>query len=218
MIGKPAMQTGDDFRHIWRELFTGRAEQPRPALFLDRDGVIVEWVPYLQSAADVRLIQGAAESIARANRRGILVVLVTNQAGVGRGYYGWEQFQDVQRAMLRQLHLQGARLDAVFACPHHAQAAGEYAHPDHPARKPRPGMLLGAAMELNIDLPQSWIVGDSASDLEAGRAAGLAGGVLVLTGLGRQHRDAASSLSSPRFEVRIAACLPDAVAGIPPFG
>jgi D-glycero-D-manno-heptose 1,7-bisphosphate phosphatase len=183
---------------------TVRAPQPaaslRPAMFLDRDGVIVEEVNYLCRAEDTRIIPGAAELIALANRAGIPVVVVTNQAGIGRGYYEWQQFHEVEKAIADLLSDQGAVLDGVFACPYHPAGVGAYAL-DHPCRKPRPGMLLEAAAMLGLDLGRSWIVGDKTSDLLAGRAAGLRGGVHVSTGHGARHREASLALKTSKFEV-----------------
>jgi D-glycero-D-manno-heptose 1,7-bisphosphate phosphatase len=207
--------TGSDFLEVWCQTFAPRLEVPRAGLFLDRDGVILKWVRYLHRGEDVALIPGSAETIARANRRGVPVVLITNQAGIGRGQYGWDAFEEVQQALMEGLRARGAHLDGVFACPHHSEGVGIYAHPDHPARKPRPGMLLEASKRLGIDLGQSWIVGDNTSDLEAGRAASLAGGVLVLTGLGAEHLDSATALRTPSFEVLVAESLPGVEERIP---
>ncbi len=173
----------------------------RPALFLDRDGVLVAEVGYLHRPEDVRLIPGAATLIATANRAGLPVVLVTNQAGIGRGTYGWAEFQATQTQISADLAAGGAALDLVLACPFHAEAAPPYRHPAHPCRKPRPGMILRAAERLGLDLAGSRIVGDRALDLEAGRAAGLAGGVQVLTGHGAAEREAAREVATGRFRV-----------------
>jgi D-glycero-D-manno-heptose 1,7-bisphosphate phosphatase len=136
--------------------------------------VIVEEVNYLHRVADVVMLPGAAAAIAQCNRAGIPVVLVTNQSGVGRGYYGWADFAAVQAEIAKRLAEAGARLDMVLACACHAEARPPYREDAHPWRKPLPGMLLAAAEALNLDLARSWIVGDSASDHEAGRNAGLA--------------------------------------------
>jgi D-glycero-D-manno-heptose 1,7-bisphosphate phosphatase len=197
----PTFLDADD---IWCQVFAERrGDGRRPALFLDRDGVIVEEVLYLHRVEDVAILPGAAEAIAAANQRGWLVVVVTNQAGIAHGYYGWKEFEAVQEAILTDLERLGARIDAVLACPH---------HPAHPARKPQPGMLLRAAEALSIDLAQSWIVGDKASDLLAGRAAGLKGGILVMTGHGPAHQDAATALRTPEFEVHVASAIGEAVS------
>ncbi len=187
----------------------------RPALFLDRDGVLVVEVGYLHRPEEVRLIPGAAALIAAANRAGLAAVLVTNQAGIGRGTYGWTEFQATQERISADLEAGGAALDMVLACPFHAQAAPPYRHPAHPCRKPRPGMILRAAARLGLDLADSWIVGDRALDLEAGRAAGLAGGVQVLTGHGAAERDAALEVASGRFRVWGAESVADVPAQLP---
>ena len=118
----------------------------RPALFLDRDGVIVEEVGHLRRAEDVRLIAGAAEVIAAANRAGMPVVVVSNQSGIGRGSVRLAGFRGRSAAdCLEMLAARGAFIDAVLACPYHAEAEPPYRHPDHPARKPNAGMILAAA-------------------------------------------------------------------------
>jgi len=191
---------------------THQASAPgAPALFLDRDGVIVEEVNYLHRIEDIALIVGAAGVIAAANRRGAPVVLVTNQAGIGRGYYGWAEFLAVQVALLSALAAEGAEIDAVYACPHHPSGIGGFGDADHPARKPNPGMLLRAEKDLALDLRRSWLVGDKASDTEAAKRAGLAGAMHVMTGHGEAERAAAAALAAPGFEVRLARSIADAV-------
>lgn len=173
----------------------------RPALFLDRDGAVVVEAHYLHEVGKVELIEGAAETIVAANRLDIPVVLVTNQAGIGYGYFGWDAFLAVQEKILAELAELGADIDGVYACPFHEKGQPPYDHADHPARKPNPGMLLAAAGALAIDLGRSWIVGDRAADIEAGINAGLRGGVHVLTGHGGREgeRDQALALQSDTF-------------------
>jgi D-glycero-D-manno-heptose 1,7-bisphosphate phosphatase len=179
-----------------------------PALFLDRDGVVVEEVDYLHRVADLALIPGAAECIAEANRRGIPVVIATNQAGIARGYFGWHEFHQVQAELNHRLERAGARVDLTLACPH---------YPEHPDRKPRPGMFRKAAEMAGVDLGRSWVVGDKTSDLEAGRAAGLAGGILVLTGHGASHHAAVLALA-PAVESNSSGRSPPSVlCGAPPW-
>lgn len=187
---------------LWAETRTHR--RGGPALFLDRDGVIVAEVNYLRRIEDVQLTEGAASLIAAANQRGIAVVMVTNQAGVGRGIYGWADFSAVQDEIYSFLALEGARIDAVFACGYHEKGQPPLDAPDHPWRKPNPGMIRTAAEALSLDLARSWIVGDRASDLAAGSSAGLAGGALVETGYGseREEREAAQALGRGPFAVR----------------
>jgi D-glycero-D-manno-heptose 1,7-bisphosphate phosphatase len=195
---------------MWVRVPGGPLASPRPALFLDRDGVIVEDPGYLCRPADMILIPGVAEIIGLANRQGIPIIEVTNQAGIGRGYYGWEQFLEVEAALPGELARAGAVIDAVFACPYHRDGIAPWAHPAHPARKPRPGMLLAAKRFLNIDLESSWIVGDKPSDLLAGHNAGLRGGMHVLTGHGAKHRQAALTCCPTEFEIRIGDSIRDA--------
>lgn len=184
----------------------------RPALFLDRDGVVVEEVGYLSRVEDVALIAGVAAVISAANRRGLPVVIVSNQAGVGRGYYGWSEFAAVQDAIVTALAAAGAHINAVYACPHHPQGRGPFAHPDHPARKPNPGMLMRAAADLALDLERSWLVGDKMIDIDAARRARLAGALHVLTGHGQAERPSAANLARPGFDVRLGGSVTDALA------
>jgi D-glycero-D-manno-heptose 1,7-bisphosphate phosphatase len=191
---------------IWCQIAQG-CLRGGPALFLDRDGVVVEDVDYLHRVEDIAMCEDAVAVIAAANVNKVAVVLVTNQAGIGRGYYGWAEFQAVQQAIQSTLADEGAHFDAVYACPHHRDGKGVFAHPDHPARKPNPGMFQRAAAALAIDLSQSWLVGDRVTDIEAAKRAGLAGALHVLTGYGRQERAAALALCGPGFDVRAASTI-----------
>jgi D-glycero-D-manno-heptose 1,7-bisphosphate phosphatase len=137
--------------------------------------------------------------------------MVTNQSGIGRGYYGWAEFKSVQDAIVASLAVEGGNIDAVYACAHHPQAKGDLAHPNHPARKPNPGMLLDAASALAFDLKSSWLIGDKADDIEAAKRAGLAGALLVATGYGSAEHRRAATLASPAFEVRFGRSIADAI-------
>ena len=158
----------------------------KPAVFLDRDGTLNEEVGYLAREEDLRLLPGAAAAVAALNARGIPVVVVTNQSGIGRGYYGWREFAAVMSRMGALLALENAHVDAVYAAPHHEAGEGDYAVADHPDRKPNPGMLQRAAQEHGLDLARSWMVGDKAIDVEAGRRAGCRT-CLVRTGYGAEE-------------------------------
>jgi D-glycero-D-manno-heptose 1,7-bisphosphate phosphatase len=184
----------------------------RPALFLDRDGVIIAETNYLARPQDLRMIEGAAAAIARCNTCGIPVVVVTNQSGIARRYYGWDDFRAVQAALTAALAGFGAHLDAVLACGYHGEGHEPLHIADHPWRKPNPGMILAAGRRLSLDLPRSWIVGDRPDDVAAGAAAGLAGGTLVASD-DQMRRDAAL-LASERFIVRRATNLSAAVAAL----
>jgi len=181
----------------------------RPALFLDRDGVVVEEVHFLHRPEDVRLVPGAAEVMAAARRQGIPVVLTTNQSGIARGLFGWEAFAATQSRLETLLAAEQAAFDMVLACPFHPDGDPPY-RAEHPCRKPQPGMLLRAAERLGIDLAKSWVVGDRARDLEAGRAAGCAGGLHVLTGYGAAEREDAIRLETPAFDLRLGETVADA--------
>ncbi|MDP6875860.1 MAG: HAD-IIIA family hydrolase [Alphaproteobacteria bacterium] len=183
---------------VWVEIL-GQTRSA-PALFLDRDGVVVVETHYLHEVEKTELIPGAGETIALANQRGLHVVLVTNQSGVGRGYYGWAEFQAVQNKIKADLAAFGAHVDAVCACPYHPDAVAPYDR-DHGDRKPNPGMLLKAAAALGADLAPSWIVGDLPTDMGAGRNAGLSGGVHVLTGFGPGLRGEALAHATDGFQV-----------------
>lgn len=184
----------------------------RPALFLDRDGVIIVDTAYLARPQDLRLIEGAAAAIARCNRCDIPVVVVTNQSGIARRYYGWDDFAAVQAALTAALAGSGAHLDAVLACGYHGEGQAPLRLADHPWRKPNPGMILAAGRRMKLDLPRSWIVGDRPGDVAAGAAAGLAGGTLVASD-DRLRREAAR-LESERFIVDGATDLSAAVAAL----
>jgi D-glycero-D-manno-heptose 1,7-bisphosphate phosphatase len=199
-----------DAEGVWCQILR-RPAPGRPALFLDRDGAVVEDTGYLRRVDDIVVIPGAAEVIAAANQRNVPVIIVTNQSGVGRGYYGWTEFKSVQDAIVASLASKGAGIDAVYACAHHPKAEGLLAHPDHPARKPNPGMLLQAESDLAVDLKSSWLVGDKADDIEAAKCAGLAGALHVATGYGGAERPLAARLASPTFEVRFGQSIADAM-------
>ena len=149
-----------------------------PALFLDRDGVIVEEVGYLHRPEDVVLYPGVAEAIATIRRRGVPVVVATNQSGIGRGKYGEADLHRVSRRIDELLAAAGARIDATYFCPHRPDFGCD-------CRKPAPGLLRRAAAELGLDLARSVMVGDKGSDLGAARAARCAA-VLVRTGYGAE--------------------------------
>ncbi len=195
---------------VWCQVLQ-RPARGRPALFLDRDGTVVQETGYLHRVEDIRVIPGAAKVIAAANHRSVPVIMVTNQSGIGRGYYGWTEFKSVQEAIVDSLAAKGARIDAVYACAHPPEAEGLLAHPNHSARKPNPGMLLQAASDLALDLKSSWLVGDKAEDIEAAKRAGIAGAFQVATGHGGAERQVAARLATPSFEVHFGQSIADAM-------
>jgi len=190
---------------LWRDVRIARFPRPVPALFIDRDGVIIEEKLYLSNPDDIELLPGAPELIGAAHELGMAVVEITNQAGIAHGYFGWPDFVRVENRLTEILAGQGVAADAVFACPFHPQGRPPYRDLNHPWRKPNPGMLLEAAQRMNLALERSVLIGDKVSDLEAGRAAGLALGIHVLTGHGREHEPASAAVASDGFPVRVVA-------------
>jgi D-glycero-D-manno-heptose 1,7-bisphosphate phosphatase len=150
--------------------------QQRPALFLDRDGVLNQDRGYVHRWEDFTWVPGARETVATFNRAGWIVVVVTNQSGIGRGYYTEDDMQALHARMNAELAQAGARVDAIYFCPDHPEAPLErYRHPDPPGRKPNPGMILQALSEWPIDRERSILVGDKVSDMEAAARAGIRG-------------------------------------------
>lgn len=169
----------------------------RPAVFFDRDGTINVEVNYLHRIDDLVLVPGAAAAIRAVNRAGYQAILVTNQAGIARGYYDEAALRTLHAHLAEVLAAADARLDAIYFCPHHPDFGGACE-----CRKPAPGMLLRAAAEHHLDLRRSWLVGDTLGDLGAGRAVGCRT-VLVRTGYGARaeaeliHAEASVILPRP---------------------
>jgi len=182
----------------------------RPALFLDRDGVLVEEVEHLHQINDVRLLPGAAEISAAANAAGAAAVAVSNQSGIARGMYGWDDYETVEEEINRRLGQAGAGLEARVACGTHPDFTPNWSKADAHWRKPGPGMLDLAISWLGLDPARSWLVGDMATDMAAAKAAGLAGCVHVATGHGAAHRSAALAEATLGFAVLPAAGLIEA--------
>lgn len=152
----------------------------QPAVFLDRDGTLIKNVPYLSDPKLVRLLPGAAETLKRLSLAGFARILVTNQSAIGRGILTEEQLNHIHIELMRQLAAQGAMIDAIYYCPSVPRGDDRTVIEDFD-RKPGPGMLFRAAADQNLDLGASWIVGDSVSDVLAGRHAGCQS-ILVLSG------------------------------------
>ncbi len=145
----------------------------KPALFLDRDGVINVEHGYVHRKEDFDFIDGIFELVAQANKKGYWVVVVTNQAGIGRGYYTEADFHALMDWVCEQFTLRAGRIDAVYFCPDHPEhGIGQY-RKENECRKPGSGMFFQAAADLDIDLPGSIMVGDKISDMVAARGAGI---------------------------------------------
>lgn len=156
----------------------------RPAVFLDRDGTLLEEAGYVDRLERLVFFPFAVDAVRLLNRGGLAVVLFTNQSGVGRGIHTEAFVHEAHDLVTRRLAAGGARLDGIYYCPHHPQAVVEAFRQACDCRKPRSGMMRQAAADLGLDLSGSFTVGDKWSDVEAGRAAG-GRGILVRTGYGR---------------------------------
>lgn len=156
------------------------------AVFLDRDGVINKYVGFLRDINDFELIDGVAEAIKKINVSGYLCIVVTNQPVIARGEITWDALQTIHNKMETLLGHEGAYVDGIYICPHHPHKGyvGEVTDLkiDCDCRKPKPGMLMEAAKDLNISLSDSWIVGDSENDMKAGRSAGCK--TILVNGIG----------------------------------
>jgi len=161
----------------------GHHRKLKPAVFLDRDGTINVEKDYLYRIEDFEFIEDAQEAIKKLNESGYLVVVVTNQSGVARGYYSCRDVELLHEHIQSCLQSKNARIDKFYYCPHHPQKGVGPFKMDCDCRKGKPGMLLQAANDLQIDLGRSFVVGDKSADIEAARAAGCTP-VLVRTGYG----------------------------------
>lgn len=149
---------------------------PRAAVLFDRDGVLNVDHGYVGDVERLEWVTGARRAVRRLNEAGVAVAVVTNQSGVARGYFDLAAVDAVHEAMRADLAVEGAWLDAVYVCPYLPEAAiAAYSHPDHPDRKPNPGMVLKALADLDLDPARTVLIGDKSSDLEAARRAGVAG-------------------------------------------
>jgi len=156
----------------------------RRALFLDRDGTVAEEVGYINHLSRFRLYPWSAEAIRLINAAGLAAVVVTNQAGVARGYFPEELIRQVNEKMTAELAAAGARLDGVYYCPHHPEVGEPPYRQRCRCRKPLPGMLENAARDLNLILEGSVVIGDRYLEVEMAHRLGLRA-ALVLTGYGR---------------------------------
>lgn len=165
----------------WEQLLA-RAPSPRRALFLDRDGVINVDHGYVHTIAKTEWVTGIFDIVAAAQRAGYLVVVVTNQAGIGRGYYDEREFLSYTAWMHAQFEQRGTPLLATFWCPHHPEAGLGYYRIACGCRKPQPGMLRAAIDNFDIDSTRSLMIGDSKSDMQAANKAAVQGKLLDAQG------------------------------------
>jgi D-glycero-D-manno-heptose 1,7-bisphosphate phosphatase len=152
------------------------AVAPRATAFLDRDGVLNVDHGYVCSADRLDWVDGAFSALRRLKQADYLLIVVTNQSGIGRGYYDEASMRVFHQGLNQELAAHGGAIDAFYFCPFHAEARlPQYRHPNHPDRKPNPGMLLRAMREWPIDATRSFLIGDKPSDIAAANAAGLPG-------------------------------------------
>jgi D-glycero-D-manno-heptose 1,7-bisphosphate phosphatase len=156
----------------------------RRAVFMDRDGTISEEIGYVNHPSRYRVFPYSAEAVQLLNEAGWLAILVTNQAGVARGYFTEELITAVHDVLKQKLSERGAELDAIYYCAHHPTVGEAPYRFDCDCRKPKPGLIERAAAEFDIDLRQSWMIGDRYSDIELARNAGVHS-AFVLSGYGR---------------------------------
>ena len=175
------MGTPDRYEAVCDDYREGRVKaknlkNKQKAVFLDRDGTINKYVGFLRDIDQFELLPGVAEAIKAINASGYLAIVVTNQPVIARGEVTYEQLQEIHNKMETLLGNEGAYLDAIYFCPHHPhkgyEGEIESLKIECDCRKPRPGMLLKAADDFNIDLSQSWMIGDGENDIKAGKAAG----------------------------------------------
>lgn len=175
------MGTPERYQSVCADYKAGRVTEKnlrnkQKAIFLDRDGTINKYVGFLKNIDDFELIDGVAEAIRKINESGYLVIVVTNQPVVARGEVSFEELKEIHNKMETLLGEKGAYLDAIYYCPHHPHKGYEGEVPklkiECECRKPKPGMLLKATKEFNIDLKNSWMIGDDEKDIKAGKAVG----------------------------------------------
>lgn len=153
------------------------------AIFLDRDGTINKYVGFLRNIDNFELIEGVAEAIKLINQSGYLAIVVTNQPVIARGEVTWEELNEIHKKMATLLGKEGAYVDGIYICPHHPDKGFEGERPEYKidcdCRKPKPGLLLQAAKDFNIDLSESYMIGDSHRDVETGENAGVKKSILI---------------------------------------
>jgi D-glycero-D-manno-heptose 1,7-bisphosphate phosphatase len=167
----------------------------KAAVFLDRDGTVIEEVGYLNRLDRISFFPWSVDAIRALNQAGLLVVIVTNQAGVARGYFDEELVRQTHAVMDQRVREGGARIDAYYYCPHHPDATVEVYRATCDCRKPKPGMIHRAAAELGIDVARSFVVGDRWLDVRMGQAAGAAA-ILVRTGYGLEEEAQPDGISA----------------------
>jgi len=175
------MGTPERYKAVCMDYIAGRVkarnfQNKQKAVFLDRDGVLNKYIGFLRNIEEFELLSGAAQAVKKINESGYLAIVITNQPVIARGEVTFEQLQEIHNKMETMLGQKGAYLDSIYFCPHHTDKGykGEVLELkfDCDCRKPKPGMFFKAAKDFNIDLTESWMIGDRESDIKAGMNAG----------------------------------------------
>lgn len=182
------MGTPERYYEVEEDIQSGKVKarnlsQKQKAIFLDRDGTINKYVGFLTKPEQFELIPGVADAVKMINKSGYLAIVVTNQPVIARGECTWEELRAIHDKMETELGRDGAFIDAIYVCPHHPDKGFDGERPEYKkdcdCRKPKPGLMLQAAKDLNIDLSLSYMIGDSERDIEAGRIAGCKDSFLI---------------------------------------
>jgi len=164
---------------LWSEVISKNENlENRPALFLDRDGTIVSYEEYLHDPLKIKINNNISSIIKACNLIKIPVIEITNQSGIGRGIYNWNDFNQTEIEIRKLLAINNAHINMLCACAFHQEAKEKYKIKDHFWRKPNSGMIEEARNIFNVNLKKSWIIGDNISDIQSGLNAGIKGGVL----------------------------------------
>ena len=182
------MGTPDRFYQTEKDIISKTVEnrnlsKKQKAIFLDRDGTLTKDVGFVRSPEQLELAEGAGDAIRKINNSGYLAILVTNQPVIARGDITFEELEEINRKLETLLGKDGAYLDAIYFCPHHTDKGFEGERIEYKCncecRKPKPGMILNAAKDFNIDITKSFMIGDSKADIECGTNAGVSKSILV---------------------------------------
>jgi D,D-heptose 1,7-bisphosphate phosphatase len=165
-----------------------KMNEKKKAIFLDRDGVINKEVGYLSKPNNFEFIEGSIEGLKILKQKGFLLIIITNQAGIARGFFTEATLKAIHKVMLNRLKQNGITLDDIYYCPHHPDFTGSC-----DCRKPNPGMILNAELKHNINLNNSYMIGDTLKDIQTGKAAKCKT-VLVLTGYGKEEQNKISNI------------------------
>lgn len=173
-------------------------KRPNKAVFLDRDGTLNKEVGHLSDLDDLALFPTAGRAIRVLNKNHFKVIIVSNQAGIAKGFLTEQALKEIHQKLLEELEKSGASMDAIYYCPHHPEGKVARYRQNCTCRKPKPGMYRQAAQDLNIDPKNSYAVGDKADDIVSGAKAGCTT-ILVLTGYGKQELEKLDQKFRPNF-------------------